>query len=296
MPHVLRTNDLEISIDEPNEGYQGTRFDWSGKLTSILFQGMPLTTFEKQDSRTAGDFGKACYNEFGIDTPLGFEEAEIGGWFHKIGIGLLRKQKDSYFFSDDFELRPCGFKVKKAKEGMVINCSAPVCNGYAYELTKEIKLFEKGFEIHYHLLNTGDKAIQTDEYCHNFLAFAHGPIDESYVLQFAERLDPRGFNELVNPNGVTIFKGKELHFKTTPTSEIFFSNITQGKHTGAEWHLYHRSYQIILQEKGNFQTDKINVWGSGHVISPELFFKIDIAPGQNRRWKRQYLLFRDKGN
>ena len=36
---------------------------------------------------------KDFINEFGIDTALGFDETDIGGWFHKIGIGFIKKRR-----------------------------------------------------------------------------------------------------------------------------------------------------------------------------------------------------------
>jgi hypothetical protein len=47
---------------------------------------------ERHDFKNEHQQGKGFYNEFGMDTALGFEEAAIGGWFHKIGVGLLKKK------------------------------------------------------------------------------------------------------------------------------------------------------------------------------------------------------------
>lgn len=45
---------------------------------------------------------------------------------------------------------------------------------------------------------------------------------------------------------------------------------------------------MSLSEIGSFQTDNINLWGWSHVISPELFFQIDVAPGKSISWSRSY--------
>lgn len=46
------------------------------------------------------DYEKGFYNEFGIDTPIAYEETKEGGYFHKIGIGLLKKEEEQYWFSN----------------------------------------------------------------------------------------------------------------------------------------------------------------------------------------------------
>ena len=98
MSHTLKNKNLEIHIDLPNENYKFSRFDWTGKITKISFQNILISTKEKLDFDSENFFGKGFYNEFGIDNALGFEEAKIGEWFHKIGIGLLKKSTDQYFF------------------------------------------------------------------------------------------------------------------------------------------------------------------------------------------------------
>ena len=98
MAHILKNNHLELHIDAPTENYSCTRFDWTGKISQLKFQNIPLTTIENTDLINTACFGKGFYNEFGIDTPLGFHETAIGGWFHKIGIGLLKKENEQYLF------------------------------------------------------------------------------------------------------------------------------------------------------------------------------------------------------
>ena len=50
--------------------------------------------------------------------------------------------------------------------------------------------------------------------------------------------------------------------------------------------------KIGISETGSFKTDKVNLWGCEHVISPELFFNIFIKPGESVEWSRNYNVFR----
>ncbi len=35
-------------------------------------------------------------------------------------------------------------------------------------------------------------------------------------------------------------------------------------------------------------TNKVNLWGNKHVISPELFINLNIMPGESFKWNRTY--------
>ncbi|MEO0473062.1 MAG: hypothetical protein AAF206_25835, partial [Bacteroidota bacterium] len=87
MPHILKNKQLEIHIDLPSEHYRGARFDWSGKIRAVFFQGTSFAGAEQTEGDLDAHFGRGFYNEFGIDTALGFNETSLGQWFHKIGVG-----------------------------------------------------------------------------------------------------------------------------------------------------------------------------------------------------------------
>ena len=291
MPFVLKNNTIEIHIDAPHENYQQARFDWSSKIVLLKYKGVAVFASEKLAQPQAVNFGKAFYNEFGIDTALGFSEAMIGGAFHKIGVGILKKTTATYDFMHAYEITPCKFSYSSEDNRYVSQCIPPLVNGYAYELKKEVKLLEKGFKINYELVNTGNKTIITDEYCHNFLAVNNQLLGEGYLLSFPFELVTDKFNDFLNPDDVVSFSKNDISFKDTPKNDIFFSNVTGGKISDASWQLFNSNAGIGIRETCSFKTDKINVWGCAHVISPELFFKIHVEPGKKISWNRAFSLF-----
>ena len=168
MTHIIKNNTLEVAIDFPLENYKGSRFDWSGKISSIRFENLPLTTIEDTGSKDVNFLGKGLYNEFGIVSPIGFEETPMGGWFHKIGVGLLKKEHKDYLFHRNHLIKPASFDVNYENQKIIIICKSEDVNGYSYILKKEITVSENNFIINYSLHNTGEKRIITDEYVHNF--------------------------------------------------------------------------------------------------------------------------------
>ena len=292
MAYVLKNKKLEIYVDAPSENYNCTRFDWTGKISKVRFQNISVTTVENTNLINTACFGKGFYNEFGIDTPLGFNETAIGGWFHKIGVGLLKKENEQYLFHKKYAVKPAKFSVSTEANAVIIHCTSEAVNGYSYKLTKEIKLNSSSFTIKYTLHNTGEKEIVTDEYVHNFMATDNALKEKEYALEFPLKLDPPLFDETVNTEQKVAIGSNRITFKDTPKEQFFFSNLSGGKHKNAAWTLLNSKTNIGIQEIGNFKTDKINLWGWGHVISPELFFKINIKAGESSEWSRSFEVFK----
>ena len=232
--------------------------------------------------------GKGFYNEFGIDTALGFNEAVIGDWFHKIGVGLLKKDNEEYIFNRNYEIKPAVFEIKYTSNTILITCKSEFSNGYSYVLKKEIKLEEHGFTINYDLENTGEKEIITDEYVHNFIAINKELIGCNYVLKFPFKLMPAFFLETVNPEQKVTIGQTDVTFNDSPKEQFFFSNLNGSKNVKPQWELKNLESKISISETGSFKTNKVNLWGWKHVISPELFIDVSIKPGQNENWTRTY--------
>ena len=136
MTHIIKNNTLEVAIDTPLENYKGSRFDWSGKISSIKFENLPLTTIEDTSSKDVNFLGKGLYNEFGITSPVGYNETPMGGWFHKIGIGLLKKEHKDYLFHRNHLIKPARFDIAYEDQKIIIICKSELVNGYSYILKK----------------------------------------------------------------------------------------------------------------------------------------------------------------
>lgn len=288
MARILKNKNLEIHIDAPLENYNASRFDWTGKIAEVKFQDIPVTGVEKPVGQDNTLYGKGFYNEFGIDSALGFHEAGPGGWFHKIGVGLLKKDDPKYQFIKNYRVEPAEFDIHTESNRIAISCQSESVNGYAYVLRKTIELDESSFTIRYHLENRGEKDIRTTEYVHNFLAVNRDLTGRNYLLEFPFQLMPELFEETVNPEGKVNLGPREITFKDSPLEPFFFSNLTGGELVDAQWTLKHPKNNIALSEHGSFKTDQVNLWGWKHVISPELFIKIFIEPGQSKTWSRRF--------
>jgi hypothetical protein len=291
MTHVLKNEHLEIQIDLPLENYNFSRFDWTGKIVSVQYKNICIAGVEKLNDGDDTKSGKGFYNEFGINAPIGFAEIKSGDWFHKIGIGLLKKEGEAYSISRKYVIQPADFTVTTWPDKIIISCVSPVLNGYSYVLKKEIRLLESAFIIQYFLKNTGKKIIQTNEYNHNFIAINNELISSDYELRFPFYIRPESFEETVNPEQRVEIGEKEILFNGTPNDPFFFSNLSGSESIEATWELINTRSKIGITETGSFKSTKVNLWGSKHVISPELFFDITIEPDKEIEWSRTYNVF-----
>ncbi|MBT8310694.1 MAG: hypothetical protein HKO72_09665 [Flavobacteriaceae bacterium] len=288
MPHTLKNTDLEIHLDLPSQGYSFSRFDWSGKITKVRFQGNDVSTIERTDNVNEHHFGKGFYNEFGIDKGLGFDEASVGDWFHKIGVGLLKKDDDQYVFNKKYELDPLEFKVISGDDSIIMETESRLVNGFGYYLKKTISLLKDHFKISYELKNIGDKPIITNEYNHNFVSINNNLIGKEYILKFPFKLVKDNFDDLVNTEQKVEIGNNEFTFNDIIEDQFFFSNLTGNELVNALWELLNLKSKIKISETGDFNTNKINIWGWRHVISPELFKHISIASGDSDEWTRTF--------
>jgi hypothetical protein len=292
MPYLLKNKSIELHLYAPDENYHLPRFDWTGKIFEVKYEGIPLAGYEKEVTE-AGDFaGRGFYNEFGIEKAIGFAECKPGDWFHKIGVGLLQKEGADYLFHHPYKIRPSEWVIEKTEESIAFSCSAPLVNGYAYEYKKTIQLTDQGVDIHYQLKNTGEKLIDTNEYNHNFIRIADQPIGPGYVLKFVFSLQPGSTGEYLNPKNVIEFHEMEMKLTGIPDSPFFFSFLNGKEPVRAQWELINTSLGIGIKEVGSFSTSKVNLWGWQGAISPELFIAIKLPPGETKSWTRSYTMFK----
>src|SRR5512145_1044760 len=158
-PHkiVLRSDRLAVSIATPGSFYRGTRFDWTAFITQVMLNGRPAFPPERSPSPghtfcvtesfvpERGSGGVGMCNEFGIETPVGYDDARPGEAFPKIGVGLLTRpetpQDAPYHFFYPYAIAQ-EFPVHVETETDLVKFTVePLeCRGYAAQLTKTVSV------------------------------------------------------------------------------------------------------------------------------------------------------------
>lgn len=306
-PHVYLKNDkLKVKVYLPDEQkgfYRGTRFDWAGVCGEIEFAGHKIfgPWKDKHDPTNHDDIiGPA--EEFGMDSPLGYADAKVGGTFLKIGVGELEKPKEEkYQFHGKYKIaKPAAWERlypdEKEPKTIVWQLKAAHPSGYGYEYGKSVGLHPEGNEIlvGHKLVNTGTKPIVTDVYNHNFFNADGDPVGPNYSFAFpfdVKAQDLRGkFGELVE------LKGGEFRFKDKLADGFVMAGLT-GFHPKDEKHrrfeMRHAPSGVRIDVSQNQPYSKFNVWGIKTTICPEPYTAIDLKPGGLAEWVVSYKFTQD---
>ena len=286
----LENETIRLDIEEPGEGYVGSRFDWTGKITQITFRRRhTFCTEETTDPARLHHAGRGLFNEFGIDEPIGYEECPVGDVFLKPGVGLLtRLSEEPYDFMLSYPVDPgvTRWELDDRSASFEFRCSTP--RGHDIVLNKAIVLDGSGFTIDYALTNRGAATLRTNEYVHNFLAVNREPLGPAYRLTCSFPLSTTGFHESLNPGNALLFRGNHALWNQAPTSEFFFGGLHPVAHEAVSWRLEHSAQGLAVWESVDFAVQRFNLWGARHVVSPELFKRVEIPAGSTVRWSRSY--------
>lgn len=279
----LKNSRLEILMETPGEGYRGSRYDWSSFITGIILDGK--YNFAGVESKIAGkgSGGKGLCGEFCMYDPPGYEEAPVGGYFLKLGVGLVRKAADQvYSFSEPLEYLPIPWNMLVKTDQAVFSCRQELLNGFAYELKKKISLQTNAMTIDYELHNTGERAIVTSEYNHNYLCMNDAPTGKDYSLSI--NFDPV-FNRRT-PH--ILYKNRLFSFQDQIPREFFCEDIHSCIGKLGAWRLTNKSLGLSVSEVLSAPIRKFALFGKSHTICPELFVDINLPAGKSFSWQRKW--------
>jgi hypothetical protein len=287
---LLKNKHLTIEVDNPGSIYNGTRFDWTGFIRQVTFNNITFFSAETENNTTAQAIGAGLCNEFGIVRPIGYDNCPVGQQFPKLGVGLLTRENDEpYRFFKPYPCIPAQIKVLQNSTRRVSFISEiQLTRGYAYKLEKTIKLEDNCLIINYSLHNTGTEIIDTNEYCHNFLAINHSDVSSDYKLQLSFPIEQNNFGETVNPEQAVSIGINTFNWSKTPSQPFFFSNIGKPVDADFNWKLTNTKHMVSISEKVSPTPAEMNLWGIKHVMSPEMFVNICVKPNEMFQWQRKY--------
>lgn len=286
--------DAELMLPNfPNGSYQGTRFDWSGIITSLQFEGHEYfgQWYEHHDPKIH-DAITGPVEEFRTnDSALGYAETKPGGAFMRIGVGTVRKPADetAYRPYSTYDIvDPGKWTIHEHKDRIEFQHQLKSDDGYAYVYTKTVRLV-KGkprLLIEHTLKNTGEKPIDSTQYNHNFFVIDHEVVGPNVVAKFVFTPNPtRGFSDRAEVRGREIVFPHELQDKKGVFTELAGAGTEvkdydfrlENLKTGAGVHIT-SDYPLL----------KVNFWAIRTVAVVEPYIQLRLAPGAEKRWTIQY--------
>jgi hypothetical protein len=293
--------------DAKNGYYRGTRFDWSGTIGSLEYQGhdyygpwFDSVDPKVHDYRYLGKLiiASPCSADSGpVDefqthgTALGWDEARVGGTFIKIGVGVLRKDDARYDYVKQYEIvNPGRWKVESHRDSVeFIQELDDASSGYGYIYRKVIRLVggEAEMVLEQHLRNTGRRTIQTSVYNHNFLVLdkqAPGP-DFVVTVPFQIRSPNPPRKELARIRGNQVVYSKVL--RNEEVMETLIEGFGDSPRDN-EIRIENRRVGAGVRITGDHPLSKLNLWSIRTVLAVEPFITMRIEPGSEFSWKTSY--------
>ena len=284
---------VRLYLPDPESGYyRATRFDWSGVISSLEYKGHSYfgQWFEKYDPKIH-DAIMGPVEEFTTDgAGFGYNEAKAGGPFLRVGVGAVRKPAQppsTRFFTYDI-VDPGLWTVQRGSDWISFTQIIPATAGYAYTYRKTLRLTRDKPELvlEHSLKNTGQRAIETSVYDHNFFVIDDQASGPDFVVKFPFEAKATGdLKDILDVRDKQVTYRRKLEKNENILTPIvgFSSNasdytITVENHkTGAG-----------VRVTGDQPLDRVVFWSAPKVVSPEAYVALKIEPGQERTWRMTY--------
>ncbi len=297
-PIVLQSDRLTVEIAPPGSVYSGSRFDWTAFIMQVTLDGMHTFCVPESLEPGQGSGGIGLCGEFGIEEVIGYDEAQPGDLFPKLGIGLLaRLDEQPYNFFRPYEIvTPFPVHVMTGPTQAMFTVEPVDCRGYAVRLTKTVTVEGAGLTIAYVLENVGEKPIVTTEYVHNFAGIDGHAIGPDYRLRMPNTIafaTPQAafVEHMAQMMAVLDVRGGDIRWRATPEGNFYCRPLGFAATDDAQWELVHEPSGVGMREFDDFTPARVVVWGTTHVASAEIFVSLDVQPGETQEWTRRYEFF-----
>ena len=278
--------------------YRGTRFDWSGAVASLTWNGHEYfgQWFERYEP-TIHDAIPGPVEEFltGDTSALGYADAPPGGTFIRIGVGVLRKPAGETAFRrfETYEIVDPGrwtWTIDKDRIEFIHQLSDGA--GYAYRYRKLLRLDGTSLVLEHDLTNTGSKPIVTSVYNHNFFTLDHKTTGPDIVVRFP--FAPKAARPL---EGKAEVRGRELVFlRELQAKESVFIELEGFGPTAADYgfEMEHRGTGAAVRVTGDRPVQKLYFWSATKTVCPEPYIDVSAAPGVTSTWRTTYAFYQAK--
>jgi hypothetical protein len=277
----------QLYLPDAESGYyRGTRFDWSGVIASLEWNGHSYfgQWFQRYEA-TLHDAITGPVEEF---TGLGYDEAKPGESFVRIGVGAVRKPVEpAYRRFATYEIVDSGvWAVHRSSDRVEFVHTLRDTAGYSYEYRKTVRLTGNTLVLEHRLKNTGRKPIATSVYNHDFFMLDGQPTGPDFVVRF-----PFELTAVAPLSGLAETRGKDfVYLRELQTGQTVQTELTGFGPTARDHdiRLENRKTGAAVRQTGDRPMSKINLWSIRSNISPEAFIELTVARGQISSWKTTY--------
>jgi hypothetical protein len=283
-----------LYLPDAQQGYyRGTRFDWSGAIASLKWNGHEYfgPWFDRHDPKIHDAITGPVEEFLTGDAALGYAEAKPGESFVRIGVGAVRKPDEPAYrrFATYEIVDPGEWTVRKGSNRIEFVHELRGTAGYAYVYRKTLRLIKDSLVLEHRLRNTGRKSIVTSVYNHNFFTLDRQPTCPDIVVRFP--FDPRAARAL---NGLAEVRGNELVFlKELVKGQTVFTEVEGFGATAKDYdfRIEHRRSGAGVRITGDRPLSKLLFWSAGLTVCPEPYIDASVEPGKESSWRITYQFY-----
>lgn len=290
MAYVLKNDRIRVTLEEPKAvANQTFRFDRAGFITSVILDGKHEFCTKEPTNLTHPCSGGAglCfeYQLEGADA-----EAASGESFSKPGVGnLIAKDDKGFVFYEKYDGDLFPIDVEETSDSIRFVTHPLLCRGYAFYQERTVRISENRIIMEAFLKNAGERAAYMREYCHNFITIDALPLGQEYFLA----LSGDSFEGCDSKENATVKGVKEgLCFTQYSDSAamVFLEGDRLPRTVPFTWKLSNRNSPASISGKVYAAPERMVMWCIDHIISPEVFVRFCLQPGESFSWKREWIL------
>ena len=281
----------KLYLPDPQAGYyRATRFDWSGVISSLEWNGHSYfgQWFDRYDPKLHDSITGPVEEFLTNGSGLGYDEAQPGESFVKIGVGALRRPDDGPFRQfATYEITDAGkWTVHQSSQEIEFIQELGDTRGYAYLYHKTLRLQGNRLILEHRLRNTGRKPISTSVYEHNFFMLDGRASGPDTVLRF--RFDPRAKADL---HSLAETEGKSLQYlRELERGQTVFTELNGFGETAADNDIRVENTRTgaAVHQTGDHPLSKLVLWSIRTTVCPEAYIDLQVEPGKEVSWKIGY--------
>jgi hypothetical protein len=273
--------------------YRGTRFDWSGVVSSLKWNGHEYfgQWFERHDPRIHDAITGPVEEFLTGDSSLAYAEVKPGESFVRIGVGAVRKPEEAAYrrFGTYDIVDPGTWTVKKGSDSIEFVHRLGDTAGYAYVYRKTLRLADDSLILEHSLENTGRKTITTSVYNHNFFTLDDLRTGPDAVVRLP--FDARAARPLA---GLAEIRGREITFlRPFEQKETVFTELEGfgGTPSDYDFRLENRKTGAGVRITGDRPLAKLLFWSAWKTVCPEPYIDLRVEPGQQGSWRITYQFY-----
>jgi hypothetical protein len=280
--YTIQSEALSVLIACPSD--DNRRFDHLGAVAQVTERLTGDTYLAQESPGWDQDSGAGITEEFTPSRPIGNRDDHHDSDLLKIGVGVIHSAAEEvYSYQNSRLVAPEQYGASADNGSVRFWCDSHPVGDYGYQYQKAITVSGRTVRIDFRLRNTGGSPFDIQTYSHNFFSWTGADA----------RLDTRGMGrvDFAHERGEQVVQSTidDCYSVVRPSigPTLLVSDPSALSRNGS----YHYRLSFggkSIQETGDFSPKKFKLWVAENCLCPEVFAEVDLSPGQERRWRRQF--------